>query len=114
MALSTAALNSLGDHLASLATHVSLHTAAPDGTGSNESTAARQTASWSATASGVLSLSVAENFTGGAASGACTWIGLWSLATGGTFYGSFQITTGDVTFNAAGDYTLDDINITFS
>lgn len=114
MALTTAALNSLGDHLASIATHVSLHSALPDGTGSNETSAGRQTASWSATAADVLSLSASESFTGGAASGAVQYVGLWSAATGGTFYGSFQITTGDLTFNAAGDYTLDDITITFS
>ena len=96
------------------ATHIALHSAAPDATGSNQTSAARLTANWS-TANGVLTLGSAKNFTGGAASGPVTHVGLWSAATGGTFYGWFAIPTGagnDLTFNAAGQYTLNTFPIT--
>lgn len=115
MSLSTAGLQNLGDHLASIGTHCSLHTAQPSNTGSLATTAARQPAAWSATTTGgLLSLSAAETFTGGAASGPVTWVGIWTALTAGTFLGAFQITTGDLTFNAAGEYVLDDMNITLA
>ena len=110
MPLNDTALNLMGDALAAAATHVSLHSADPGATGTNETSAGRQVASWSASAAGDLSLSAAENFTGGAASGACTYVGLWSASTAGTFYGGFAL-TGDQTFNAAGEYTVNDITI---
>lgn len=93
----------------------SLHTATPDATGSNESTAARQTISWDVAANGDMILTTDENFTGGAASGACVAVGLWNQTTvaGSTFYGYFLL-DGDQTFNAAGEYTLTGITITGS
>lgn len=94
-------------------THISLHTAQPDGSGSNESAAARQAASWDAAANGDMLLTTDEAFTGGAASGPCTHIGFWSALTVGTFYGWLPL-TGDQTFNAAGEYTLDSITISGS
>lgn len=94
-------------------THLSLHTAQPDGTGSNESTATRQAASWDTAANGDMLLTTDEAFTGGASSGACTHVGLWSAVTAGTFYGYFAL-TGDQTFNAAGEYTLTAITVTGS
>lgn len=110
MALTDATLQALGNELASLITHLSLHTAAPDGTGSNQSAAARQAVTWSVDADGDLTLSAAVAFTGGAASGACTHVGLWSASTGGTFRGSYAL-TGDQTFNAAGEYTVTALTI---
>lgn len=111
MALTDATLNSMGDHLASLCTHASLHTADPGTTGANASAAARQPIVWdAATSGGDISITGTETFTGGAASGACTHVGLWSALTGGTFRGGFAL-TGDQTFNAAGEYTLTDVTI---
>jgi hypothetical protein len=110
MALVDAALNAMANHLASIATHASLHTADPGATGTNESTAARQPIAWDAAVNGDISLTATENFTGGAASGPCTYVGLWSAVSGGTFYGSFAL-TGDQTFNAAGEYELEDVTI---
>lgn len=94
-------------------THLALHTAQPDATGSNQSAAARQPASWDTAANGDMILTTDEAFTGGAASGACTHVGLWSALTAGTFYGYFAL-TGDQTFNAAGEYTLTAITVTGS
>lgn len=110
MPLNDTALNLMADALAAVATHASLHTADPGATGINESSAGRQAIAWDAASGGDISLSAQENFTGGAASGACTYVGLWSAAVGGTFYGGFAL-TGDQTFNAAGEYTLTDVTI---
>lgn len=113
---STAALNYMLDQLATnKAKYVQLHSADPGAAGTTSPTsAARQAAVWSPSASKQLSLSAAENFTGGAASGAVTWVSLWDALTAGNWQGNFQITTGDLEFNAAGNYTLDDITITGS
>lgn len=92
---------------------VQLHSADPGAAGTTAATTAgRQPAVWSAAASKQLSLSTAESFTGGAANGAVTWVSLWDASTAGNWQGNFQITTGDLAFNAAGEYSLDDITIT--
>lgn len=109
MPLNNTALNVEADALRAVATHLSLHTADPGTTGTSESTAGRVAAAWPAASNGDLTVSN-KNFTGGAASGPCTWVGLWSASTAGTFYGGFQL-TGDVTFNAAGQYTLTSLTI---
>lgn len=110
MALTNAALNTMADALAAAADFASLHTADPGTTGANESTAARQAIAWDAASNGDISLTGTENFTGGTPSGPCTYVGLWTLVTGGTFLGGFAL-TGDQTFNAAGEYTLSDVTI---
>lgn len=112
MALTTYELDRLAADLAADAVEVSLHSADPGTTGASETSASRQTPTWTHT-NGVLTLSASEPFTGGAANGAVTYVGLWDTA-GAHFLGGFQITTGDLAFNAAGDYTLDDITITFA
>lgn len=109
MALTGDTLNSLADHLGTLIGEASLHTADPGSTGANESTATRQAVAWTAAATGDISFTAAENFTGGTASGPCTHFGLWS-ADGLTFRGGGAL-TGDQTFNAAGEYTLNDVTI---
>lgn len=88
---------------------LSIHTATPNASGSNESTAARVAAGW-ATANGVLT-ATGKSFTGGAASSGAQHVGFWSAATGGTFGGS-QPLTGDQSFNAAGQYTINSVTVT--
>lgn len=114
MALNDTALNVMADHLTSLVGHLSLHSADPGAAGTlNETSAARQVPTWTAaTNGGDFDLAAAVNFTGGAASGACTFVGLWS-ADDTTFYGSYAL-TGDQTFNAAGEYTVNTITETGS
>jgi hypothetical protein len=111
MGLNNASLNLMADEWATIYTHLSLHTAAPDiDTGTNESTAGRVAASWPA-ASGSGDLTITNKaFTGGASGGACTHVGFWTLATGGTF-GGFKALTGDQTFNAAGEYTITTLTV---
>lgn len=110
MALNTTALNIQATALAGAALYLSLHSANPGTTGTSETTAARVAASWPAAASGALTISN-KAFTGGTASGACQYVGLWSASTAGTFYGGFAL-SGDQTFNSAGEYTITSLTIT--
>lgn len=114
MPLNSTALNLMADALRATATHISLHSADPGTTGANATSAARVAASWpAASGSGDLSIT-SKNFTGGASNGAVRYVGLWSAATAGTFYGAFAIPdngTNDLTFNAAGEYTLTSFTI---
>lgn len=105
MALNDTLLNIGAAAMMAAATHASIHTAAPDATGSNPSAAARQVIDWAPVATGDMVLETALAFSGGAASGPATHLGFWSALTGGTFYGFFPL-TGDQTFNAAGEYTV--------
>ncbi len=92
-------------------THLQVHTAQPNASGSNESSATRQAITWVTAANGDLVITADLNFTGGASSGAATHIGFWSAATTGTLYGWLPL-TGDQTFNAAGEYTVTGVTIT--
>lgn len=107
--LNDALLNIGANAMATAAPYLSLHTAVPNATGSNESTAARVAAGWAGAATGDLTITN-KAFTGGAASGPCTYVGFWSASTAGTFYG-YQALTGDQTFNAAGEYTITSLTV---
>lgn len=110
MALNDAALNAGMTAIKNLITHVSLHTATPDATGSNASAASRKPVTWGTVATGDVSSTGTISFTGGAANGPVTHVGFWSASTAGTFYGS-QALTGDATFNAAGEYNVTGITL---
>jgi len=99
--------------MANAATYGSLHTAQPDATGSNASSAARVALTWDTAANGDMLLTVDAAFTGGTAGGACTHLGLWSASTGGTFYGYFAL-TGDQVFDGSGNYTVGSITVSGS
>lgn len=92
---------------------LALHSANPGSTGTNPTSAARLSVAWNAPSAGSSSMTAAKNFTGGASNGAAQFVGAWSAVTGGTFYGYWDI-TGDQTFNAAGEYTLDTLTLTAS
>ena len=92
-------------------THLSLHSAQPNSSGSNETNAARVSASWGAVGDGSFT-ATNRAFTGGTPSGAVHSVGFWSAAEGGTFYGYSALDeTSDVTFNAAGEYTVSSVSI---
>src|SRR5690349_740658 len=112
MALNNAAMVVAANALRSAITHMQLHSGDPGASGtSNATSAARQAITWSAaTADGDFGLASAINFTGVAASGAATYVSLWSASTGGTWYGNFPL-TGDATANAAGEYTVTALNL---
>lgn len=115
MALNDAALDVMANALKSAATFMSLHSADPGATGTSEIAAAgRQAIVWDGpNTGGDLSLQGTEAFTGMAASQAVTHVGLWSASTAGTFYGGFSL-AGDVTANAAGEYTVTEVSLSGS
>ena len=94
MALNDTILNIGAAAMQAAMTHMSLHTAAPDATGSNPATSSRQAITWVTAANGDMIATVDLPFTGGAASGPATHAGFWSAAgsgtppSGGTFYGA--------------------------
>lgn len=107
MPLNNTAMVVAANALRSAVTHMQLHSGDPGAAGtSNVTTADREAVTWSAAANdGDFDLDSAVNFTGVAASGAATYVSLWSSFTGGTHYGNFQL-TGDQAANAAGEYTV--------
>ena len=112
MALNDTILNIGNTAMQAAMTHASLFTAAPNATGTtNTTTAGRQAVTWVTAANGDLIITADAAFTGGAASGPCTYVGFWSASTSGTYYGGFSL-VGDQTFNAAGEYTLTGVTIT--
>lgn len=95
------------DALGSAIGFLSLHTAAPNTSGSNEATGgspayARKAATWSAASGGSKALSNSPVFD--VPAGTYTHVGWWSAATAGTYYGSWDIT--DEVFAAQGTYTV--------
>lgn len=111
MALTPTELQALATKVSTDFPYLALHSADPGTTGANPTTAARVAASW-VVSGGVLTASNIP-FTGGAANGACGFVGLWSASTGGTFGGGYAL-TGDTTFNSAGQYTVTSLAITGS
>lgn len=109
MALLDATLDIGMNAIAASITHLGLATADPGTTGANPSAAARVAATWATSANGDT-VTTSKAFTGGAASGPVTHVTFWSAASGGTYRGS-QALTGDQSFNAAGQYTVNAVNL---
>lgn len=113
MALTDAGLDGFTDS-SPTATHASLHTAAPGGTGANESSAGREAITWTGPATGGdMAATGSLVFTGGEPSGPIAAVGLWTAATGGTFLGSLT-TSGATAFNAEGAATITVLTVTAS
>lgn len=110
MALNDTILNVGAAAMQAAMTHMSLHAAQPNSSGSNESTAGRQAITWVTAANGDMVATVDLAFTGGASNGPATHAGFWSASTAGTWYGFYPI-TGDQVFNAAGEMTILGISI---
>jgi len=113
MAFNDAALNVGGDAMAAAYPWIALHSSGTVAESTNETSAARLPANWSAATDGGDITSGPHNFTGGAASGAVVRVGYWSAQTNGT-YGGGSLLTGDQTFNALGEYTVSTITETGS
>jgi hypothetical protein len=116
MPLNDTAKHVMLNHLGTLAVFASLHTADPGATGTNEVTGgspayARKAITWNAAASGNLDNNANPVFDVPAGT-TVTHVGLWSAVTGGTFYGSFDVT--DEAFASQGTYTLTDADISIS
>lgn len=116
MGLNNTSLNYMLDQWGGQAGFASLHTADPGATGTNEVTGgapayARKAITWNAAATGNLDSSNQPVFDVPAGT-TITHVGFWSLVTGGTFYGSFDIT--DEAFGAQGTYTLTDADVSLT
>jgi hypothetical protein len=108
--LNATAHNLMLDELGTLGTHVSAHTADPGATGTDEVTGgsyARQSVTWNAASASNLDSSN-QPVIPIPASTTITHIGLWSAVSGGTFYGSWDIT--DEVFGSSGNYTCSDLD----
>lgn len=93
----------------SVAAYVSLHTADPGATGTNEVTGgapayARKAVTWAAPASGSVSSNVQVVFDV-PGSTTISHLGFWSASSGGTFYGSRALDSSQ-TFASQGTYTI--------
>lgn len=120
MPYSAGAKNYMLDQLGTVCLYASLHSANPGSTGANELTGgtpayARQALTWNAASAGSKTLSDTPLFDV-PASTTITHVGLWSAATGGTYYGYVDVT--DEVFAAQGTYTVTsgtlDLNATAS
>lgn len=115
MGLNTTVLDVAVDAATDLLVYASLHSAAPNASGSNEVTGggyARQACTFGAPSAGVGALTGTLTFAG-TASSAVTHVGFWSASTSGTFRG-FKALTGDQTFNSAGEYEVTAVTVTGS
>ena len=115
--LVNAAKNSMLDQLGTLAAYASLHTADPGTGGSSEVTGgspayARKAITWASAASGSKSTSAQLVFDV-PGSTTISYIGYWSAASGGTFYGSRPLDANQ-TFATQGTYTVAVGNLTES
>lgn len=113
MPLNDTAKNLMLDAFAGQAVFVSLHTADPGTTGTNEVSGgspayARKSITWDVAAAANLNSSNAPVFDVPAGV-TITHVGYWSALTAGTFYGSGDIT--DEAFAAQGTYTLSDADV---
>jgi hypothetical protein len=107
MAFATATLNNFLDNLNSLATHASLHTADPGGTGASEVTGgsyARQAISWNAAsgASKTITATVVFQIPAGTT---ITHAGTWSASSGGIWRGGGALDASQA-YPTGGTYTL--------
>ena len=104
-----AMLNALG----TLAVYVSLHSADPGESGTNELSGgspayARKASTWNAASNGSMDNSNVPVFDVPAGA-TVSFVGFWSAITSGTFYGSANVT--DEVFAGQGTYTLTDADL---
>ena len=94
MALPESSQNAMLDHLASISTHISLHTGDPSG--GNELTGgsyARQSVTWNAASGSSLTQNGVANFDlTGVSAGTITHVGVYSALTGGVLRQSYDVT----------------------
>lgn len=114
MALTNNLFNPMLDEAGTQVGLVSLHSADPGATGTNElvgGSYARQAAAWAPASGGSVQTSSALDFSvpGGST---VAWVGLWDGA-GTTFMGGVQLATSEV-FAADGTYTVTNITLTLA
>ena len=108
MAFNDDALNVAGDAMAATYPWIAIHTAGTVDDSTNESSAGRVAAGWSTATNGGDIVSGPLSFTGGESEGPAVRVGYWSAETAGD-YGGGSLLDGDSAFNAAGEYTVNEI-----
>lgn len=91
-------------------THFQLHSAAPGATGATAAVGTRVANTGAVDGDGDITWSTI-NFAGLTANQAVTHVTAWSASTGGTYRGQWAL-SGDLSANAAGDYTVTSITET--
>ncbi len=102
--------------LGAVAGFASLHTADPGTTGTSEVTGgtpayARKAVTWDTAATHVLSAKATFPAFDVPAATTISYLGYWSLATGGTFYGGFALSSPE-TYGGQGTYAVTAASIT--
>lgn len=114
MGLNNTAKNYMLTQLTGVAIYMSLHTADPGESGTSEVSGgsyARKSVTWGTPSGGSVSASNQPVFDV-PASTTVSYVGLWSAASGGTFYGSANVD--DETFTNAGTYTVTSAQISIT
>lgn len=109
---SVAGKNAMLDGLGAVAAYASLHTGNPGATGTSEASGgspayARKAITWNAAAAGSKTSAA---FTFDVPAGTYTYVGLWSAATGGTYYYKIQLASSQV-FASQGQLPITSITI---
>lgn len=115
MALNANGLNAQVGGLTAVAAYASLHSAEPNASGSNEISGGsytREAISWGAASNGtaVSSANITFDVPG---STTIAWLGYWSAASGGTFYGA-RVLDASQTFATSGTYVISAGNLSES
>lgn len=115
MALNANGLNAQVGGLTAVAAYASLHSAEPNASGSNEISGGsytREAISWGAASNGTATSSANITFD---VPGSTTiaWLGYWSAASGGTFYGA-RVLDASQTFATSGTYVISAGNLSES
>ena len=105
MALNDTGLVIAANAIEAAITHFSLHTSGAVTSSANESTAPRVAVNGTVDADGDITWAGPIAFTGGTPNGAVVRLGYW----GGSTYLGGVLLSGDQSFNAAGEYTVDSI-----
>ena len=108
MGLEVAADNAAANAVAGVSAFMSLHSANPGPTGANELAGgapayARKAVTWTGAVTGIANLNGDKTFDVPAGS-TVAYVGLWSALSGGTFYGSDDVTP--EVFAAQGTYVV--------
>ncbi len=116
MPIANAGKHVMLDALGVVADFASLHTSDPSTTGANEATGgspayARKAITWNAASGGNLDNNANPVFD--VPAGTYSHFGLWSDATGGTYYGGGPLSAVEV-YASQGTYTLTDADISLS
>lgn len=116
MPFSTSGCNAMLDALGALAIYASLHTADPGDSGANEVSGgapayARKSITWNSASAKSMTASNQPAFD---VPGSTTvaYVGLFSASSGGTWYGSADVT--DEAFGGQGTYTLTSMTLSLS